>query len=72
MTKLSEDFKTIFAVLSNQIKKTNQTNTMSSYETQKDASTPPEPTTVVPAIRRALPLEGGHSTKIGVMWTLKN
>ena len=30
MTKLSEEFKTIFAVISNQINKSNQINTMSS------------------------------------------
>ena len=53
MTKLSEDFKTIFAVLSDQINKSNQINTMSSSSTQKDASTPTDPTTMVPDNRRA-------------------
>ena len=50
MTKLSEEFKTMFAVLSNQIK------TMSSSTTQKATYTPTEPTTVVPANRRDTPL----------------
>ena len=45
---------------------------MSSSPTQKDISTPPEPTTVVPSNRRYPPLEGGHSNKIGGMWTLKH
>ena len=40
--------------------------------TQKDTSTPPDPTTLVPTNMRAPPLEGGHSTKIGCMWTLKH
>ena len=61
-----------FAVLSDQIKKSNQINTMSPSPTQNDTSTPPDPTTAVPAHRRDPPLEGGHSTKIGGMWTLKH
>ena len=40
--------------------------------THKDTSTPPDPTTVVPTNRRDPPLEGGHSTKIGGMWTFKH
>ena len=56
----------MFAVLSNQI------NTMSSPPTYTDTSTPPDPTTVVPANMKDPPLEGVHSTKIGSMWTLKN
>ena len=72
MTKLSEDFKIIFAVLSDQIKKLNHINTMSSLPTQKETPNTPDPTTVVPDNSRAPPLGGGHSTKIGGMWTLKN
>ena len=45
---------------------------MSSSPTQKDTSTPLEPTTVVLANKRAPPVEGGHSTKIGCMCTLKH
>ena len=64
MTKLSEDFKTLYAVLSDQINKLNQINAIFSSPTQKDASTPPNPITVVPDNRRTPPLEGGNSTKI--------
>ena len=39
---------------------------------QKDTSTPPDPTTTVHTNRRAPPLEGGISDKIGGMWTLKH
>ena len=66
MTKLSEEFKTMFAVLSNQI------DTMSYSPTQNDTSTPPDPNIVVTYNRRAPTLEGGHSTKTGGMWTLKD
>ena len=72
MTKLSEDFKTMFALLSDQINKSNHINTMSYSPTQKDTLTPLDPATVVTANRRDPPLEGGHSTKIGDMWTLKH
>ena len=56
----------MFAVISNHI------NTLESSPTQKDTSTPPETTTVVPSNRRDPPLEGGNSTKIGGVWTLKH
>ena len=49
-----------------------QTNISKSSLTQKGTSTPPDPTTVVPTNKRAKPLEGGHSAKIGGMWTLKH
>ena len=49
-----------------------KTNISKSSSAQKDASTPPDPTTVVPTNRRDPPLEGGHSTKISGMWTLKH
>ena len=48
------------------------TNIPKSSPTQKDTSTPQEPTTLVLTNRRAPPLVGGHSTKIGGMWTLKH
>ena len=72
MTKLSEDSKTMFAVLSYQGNKSNQIDNMSSSPTQKDTLNPPYHTTAVPANSRDPPLEGGNSTKIGGMWTLKN
>ena len=72
MTKLSEEFKTMFAVLLDHINKSNHINTMLSSPNQKYTSTPPDPTTVVLDNRRDPPLEGGNSTKIGGMWTLKH
>ena len=42
-------------------------NISKSSPDQKDTSTPPDPTTVVPTNRRDLPLKVGHSTKIGCM-----
>ena len=50
----------------------NQTNISKSSLSQKDTSAPPDPNTLVLTNRRAPPLEGGHSNKIGVMWTLKH
>ena len=72
MKKLSEYFKTMFVLLSVQINKSNQINTLSSSPNQKDTSTPPDPTTVVPDNRRDPPSEGGHYTKVGGMWNLKH
>ena len=51
---------------------TDQTNISKSSPAQKDTSTPPEPTTVVQTNKRAPQSKGGHSTKIGGMWTLKH
>ena len=45
---------------------------MSFSPNQKDTSTPPYTTTVVPDNRRDPPSEGGHSTKVGGMWNLKH
>ena len=66
MTQFTVKFETILAVISNQV------NTLPSSPIQKDTLTPPDPITMVPYNRRAPPLEGGYSTKIGVMWTLKH
>ena len=49
-----------------------QTNISKYSPFQKDTSTPPDPTTMVPTNMRDPPLEGGKSTKIGGMWTLKH
>ena len=49
-----------------------QNNNSKSSRTQKDKLTPTNPTTVFPANRRDSTLEGGHSTKIDGMWTLKH
>ena len=39
---------------------------------KKDSPKTQDPTTFVPANNRYLPLEGGNSTEIGFMWTLKH
>ena len=49
-----------------------KTKNLKSSPSQKDTSTPPEPTNLVPTNKRALPLEVEHSTKIRGMWTLKH
>ena len=49
-----------------------QTNIQKSSSAQKDTTTTPDPTTTVQTNRKAPPLEGGISDKIGGMWTLKH
>ena len=49
-----------------------QINTLTSSPTQKDSPKPLDPATLVPANRRDTLLDGGHSTKICGMWTLKH
>ena len=49
-----------------------QTNITKSSPTQKDTSTPLEPTKLGPDKKRASQLEGENSTKIGGIWTLKH
>ena len=66
ITQFTVKFETMLAVILNQL------NTLAPSPTHKDKSTHPDSTTVVPANRISPPLEGGHSTKIGVMWTLKH
>ena len=39
---------------------------------KKDSPKNQDPTTLVPANKKAPKLEGGHSTEIGGMWTLKH
>ena len=43
-----------------------------SLPSQKDPPNPQDPTTVVTDNRRAPPLDGGNSTKIGFVWNLKH
>ena len=62
---LTENFQVLTALIMD------QNNLSKSSPNQKDTWTPPDPTTVVSNNRRDPPLEGGHSTKIGGMWTLK-
>ena len=65
-TQLTENLQVLTSLLMD------QTNISKYSPTQKDTSTPPDLTTVVPTHRRDPPLEGLHSTKIGGMWTLKH
>ena len=69
ITKITEDLKVFTATITSMM---DQTNNSKFSPSQKDTSTPPDPTTVVPANRRDPPLDRGHYTKIGGMRTLKN
>ena len=51
---------------------TDKTNIQKSSPAYKDTQTYLDPTTVVPTNNRDPPLEGGHTTKIHGMWTLKH
>ena len=66
LTLLTENLQVLTALM------TDKTNISKSSPDQEDISTPLDPNTLVPTNRRAPPLEGGHSTKIGGMWTLKH
>ena len=66
ITLLAENLKFLTAMM------IDKNNISKSSPSQKDTSTPPDPTTVVLTNRRAPPLERGHSTKIVGMWTLKH
>ena len=59
-------FKTILIAIMDQI------NTLKYLPTQKNSPKPLEPTTVVPDNRRDPPLDGGHSTKVVGIWTMKH
>ena len=49
-----------------------QTNNSKFLPAQKYTLNNPDPTTVVLDNRRDTPLDGGHYTKIVVIWTLKH
>ena len=66
LTQITENLQVLTAFIMD------QTNIQKYSPTQKDTLTPLDPNTVVPNNRRAPPLEGEHSTKIGGMWTLKH
>ena len=63
--KITEDPKETIASMMYQIK--NQ----KSPSDNKDSLKAQDATAVVPANKKATPLEGGHYTKNGGMWTLK-
>ena len=69
LTNTIEDLKVLTKTITSMTDQTNNSK-FSSY--QKYTLNPPDPTTVVPDNRRASPFDGGKSTKIGGMWTLKN
>ena len=66
MTKFIEDFKAILGSITDQIK------TLKSSPNQKGWPKSLDPTTVLPANKRAPPLEGSQFKKIGGMWSLKH
>ena len=66
LTHITENLKVLTSFMMD------QTNNLKFSPAQRYASTPPEPTTMIPANRRGPPLDGGNSAKIGGMWTLKH
>ena len=66
LTLLTENLQVFTSLM------TDKTYISKSSPAQKDTSTPPDPTTVVPTNKRAPPLQGRHYTKIVGMWTLKH
>ena len=66
MKKFIEYFKEMLVAITHQI------NTLKYPPTQKNSPKLLDPTNVFPTNRRDTPLEGGQSTKIGGMWTLKH
>ena len=68
--KIIEDFKAVLVSIITL--RMYQINMLKYSPAQKDSTKPHEPTTMVQAKRRAPPLDGENSTKIGDMWTLKH
>ena len=66
ITLLTENLQVLTVLM---IDKTNISKSSPAY---KDTSTHPEPITVILTNKRYPPFEGGISTKIGGMWTLKH
>ena len=66
MKKLTEDLKVIITSMMDQI------NMLKSLPDNKDFPNSQDNTTVVMANKQDPSLEGGSSTKLGVMWTLKH
>ena len=69
LTQITEDLNFFTETITSMM---DQTNNQKLLPAQKDTPNPLEPTTVVLSNRRAPPLNGGHSTNIGGMWTLKH
>ena len=68
LTQLAEDLKVLTLTITSMM---DQNNNSKFSPSQKGTLDTPDPTNMVPANRRAPPLDEGHSTKIGCMWTLK-
>ena len=66
LTYITENLKVFTAFMMD------QTNNSKFLPDQEDTSTPPDPTTMVPANMRSISLDGGSSNKIGGMCTLKD
>ena len=66
LTQLTENLQVFTALMMY------QTSISKSSPTKNDTSNPPDPTTVVLTNMRDPPLEEGHYTRIGGMWTLKH
>ena len=66
LTLFTDNLQVLIALI------TEKNNISKSSSAQKDTQTPPDSNTVVPNKNRGPPLEGGHSTKIRGMWTLKH
>ena len=64
--KLTEDITVIITPIMNHIQ------IMKSSPDNMDSPKYQDPATVVPAIKKAPPLVGGHSEKNGGVWTLKH
>ena len=67
MMKIDHDMKNIKKMFTQMVNHKHK-----SQAENKDSPKFQDPTTVVPANKKAPPLEGGHSTKIGGMCTLKH
>ena len=66
MINPTEDFKAMLKEIPEQI------NTLKYLPTKNHSPKTTDPTTVLPANRRAPPLDRGKSTKNGGMWTMKH
>ena len=59
-------------ILSTNTSMTDHINILKQSPAQRDPPKSQHPITVVPDNRRSPPLDDGHSTKIGGMWTIKH
>ena len=69
LKNITEELKFLTAIITSMM---DQTKNSKLSPAQKDISNPLDPNNVVPDNRRDPPFDGGHSTKIVDMCTLKN